>query len=178
MTTLATVLQDYPGFEELQSKLHKNGEVLSISGCTPSSKLHVASTLSEKFNSTLIITHNDMRVREIVEDYRLFDRNVCVYPAKDMMFYQADIHGNLQTKERLKVIKAILDNENSTIVTTFDALMNHAVPAERIAEYIIILKKDDTIDVPKLQENLVALGYERNYQVETEGIRYIMLFFR
>ena len=169
MTTLTSVLQDYPGFEELQSKLHKNGEILSISGCTPSSKLHVASTLSEKFNSTLIITHNDMRVREIVEDYRLFDRNVCVYPAKDMMFYQADIRGNELTRERMKCLRRILEGQKVTIVTTFDALMTPQAPLSVFENNILTISQSSTVDEKALAQKLVTLGYEKSFQVESPG---------
>ena len=168
MKALIAPLYELEAFESTKEEVKTPG-ITSINGCQDSEKLHMAYGLSEGFKHKVLVTFSEQKAREICEQYTFYDKNVYLYPAKDMMFYQADIHGNLQTKERLKCIKAILEGEESTIVTTFDALMNHAVPAEKIAEYIIILKKNDTVDIKKLSESLVALGYERNYQVETEG---------
>lgn len=168
MNTLTYPLSELEAFNSAKEEL-KTAGIVEINGCHDAVKLHMTHGLGEGFIHKVLVTFSEQRAREICEDYSFYDKNVYLYPAKDMMFYQADIHGNLQTKERLKVIKAILDNENSTIVTTFDALMNNAVPAGKIAQYIIIVKKNDTVDVKKLTEQLVALGYERNYQVETEG---------
>ena len=33
--------------------------------------------------------------REICEDYRCFDTDISLYPARDLLFYTSDIHGNL-----------------------------------------------------------------------------------
>ena len=65
-----------------------------------------------------------------VRGVQFFDREVVYYPAKDMLFYQSDIRGNLLTAERIKALKAIRENEHVTLVTTFDALMNTMAPLE------------------------------------------------
>ena len=168
MNTLIRPLLELEAYATAKDELKTPG-IVEINGCQDKEKLHMAYALSQGFTHKVLVTFSEQKAKEIYEDYTFYDKNVYLYPAKDMMFYQADIHGNLQTKERLKCIKAIIDNENATIVTTFDALMNNAVPVEKIAGYIITLKKNDTIDIQKLNEKLVALGYERNYQVETEG---------
>ena len=168
MNTLISPLYELEAFEAARNELKTPG-IVEINGCQDAVKLHMANAFGEDFIHKVLVTFSEQRAREILEEYSFYDKNVYLYPAKDMMFYQADIHGNLQTKERLRCIKAILDNERATIVTTFDALMNNAVPAEKIAQYIITVKKNETLDTKKLSEDLVALGYERNYQVETEG---------
>ena len=168
MNTLISPLYELEAFTSAKTELKSPG-IVEINGCQDAEKLHMAHGISESFKSKVLVTFSEQKAREMYEDYSFYDKNVYLYPAKDLMFYQADIHGNLQTKERLKCVKAILENEQATIITTFDALMNHAVPAEKIANYIIILKKNETINISKLTANLIALGYVRNYQVETEG---------
>ena len=44
---------------------------------------------------------------------RLYDPEVLFYPARDLIFYQADIHGNLITKQRIQVLKALLERRRS-----------------------------------------------------------------
>ena len=168
MNSLSKPLEELEAFSAATAELKTPG-IVEVNGCQDAVKLHMAYSFGENFTQKVLVTFSEQRAREICEDYSFYDKNVYLYPAKDMMFYQADIHGNLQTKERLKCIKAIIDNEDCTIVTTFDALMNNAVPAEKITQYIITLKKNDTVNISKLSEALVALGYVRNYQVETEG---------
>ena len=53
--------------------------------------------LSQGVRRKLIVTFNDLRAKELYEDYRFYDRNVLLYPAKDLIFFQADIHGNQLT---------------------------------------------------------------------------------
>ena len=168
MNTFTAPLYELEAIEATREELKTPG-IIEINGCQDAVKLHMASSLSEGYTHKVLVTYSEQRAREICEDLAFYEKNVYLYPAKDMMFYQADIHGNMQTKERLRCVKAILENEKATIVTTFDALMNNAVPAEKIAQYIISVKKNETINIGKLTESLVSLGYERNYQVETEG---------
>lgn len=168
MNSLTKPLYELEALSSAKEELKSDG-IVEINGCHDASKLHMACGLGEGFNNKVLVTFSEQRAREIADEISFYDKNVYLYPAKDLMFYQADIHGNLQTKERLKVIKAIINNENATIVTTLDAFMNHSVPLEKIAQYIITLRKNDTINLSKMTEKLVALGYERNYQVETEG---------
>ena len=59
----------------------------------------------------MIIAANELRAREIAEDYRMFDREVMYYPAKDVIFFSADVHGNALSTQRLKVREALLDRE-------------------------------------------------------------------
>ena len=150
-------------------ELHKEGAVVSLDGCPDSSKPHVMATLSEGFRSVLIITHNDIRVREIADDYRLFDRKVTTYPAKDMMFYQADIRGNELTIERMRCLRRVLENKPVTLVTTFGALMTPQVPLNVLKENILKISTTTTIEEKALAQKLVMLGYEKVYQVEGPG---------
>ena len=59
----------------------------------------------------LIIAENDLKAKELYEDYRMYDPNVLLYPAKDLIFFQADVHGNLLTRERMKAVAALLEKK-------------------------------------------------------------------
>ena len=85
-------------YEEIQ-KLLKQGNSIELDGCVDSQKLHMIYGLGEKFQYRLIVTFNELRAKEIEEDFKFYDPSVKIYPAKDLIFYQADIRGNLLTKE-------------------------------------------------------------------------------
>ena len=169
MRALRAPLQELGEYEELKALLKKPGKCAALSGCAESQKLHMADGLSEGYKNRLIITFSDLRVKEILEDYRFYDRNVTAYPARDLIFYQADIHSNQLTKERIKCLRRILEGKPFTVVTTFSSLMSPQIPLSVWKESIISINKKTEIDERKLARRLVELGYEKNYQVEAPG---------
>jgi len=168
MNILKEELNNLAEFEVAQKEIKKPG-IVEFTGCVDSQKLHMIYGLSEGKRHKIIITYDEIKAKEICEDYKFYDKNVYYYPAKDFIFYQADIHGSLLTKERIKCLKPLFLNEEVTIVTTFDALMDHIVPMDRMEEHILEISVSDSIDLKEFVRDLATLGYERNYQVETEG---------
>ena len=77
---------------------------MEMEGCVEQQKAHLVFGVCDT-PFRLIITHNEIRARQLYEEYRFFDRNVVYYPAKDFIFYNADIHGNLIVKERINAVK-------------------------------------------------------------------------
>ncbi len=76
----------------------------------------------------LIVTSSEDRAKEILEAYRFFDHNILYYPAKDVLFYSADIHGHTILRQRMEVVRMILEGRVSTVVVSIDALLNKLVP--------------------------------------------------
>ena len=169
MRALRAPLAELGEYEELKALLKKPGKCVALSGCVESQKLHMADGLSEGYKNKLIVTFSDLRVKEIQEDYRFYDRNVTTYPARDLIFYQADIHSNQLTKERIKCLRRILEGKPFTVVTTFSSLMSPQIPLPVWQESVISIDKKTEIDERKLARKLVELGYEKNYQVEAPG---------
>ena len=119
--------------------------------------------------ATLIITHSDQRARELYENYRFFDREVLYFPAKDLIFFQADIHSNLLQQQRLQVLKALVERRQVTVITTMAACMNQLVPFEAWMDHILEIDSACEIDTEDLKKELIQLGYERVGQVEGPG---------
>ena len=134
-----------------------------------SQKSHLMYGLSGIAPYRLILAEDERRAREIYEDYRFYDRKVYFYPAKDLLFFQADIHGNLLIRQRMKVIKALLEEKELTVVTSIDGCMDFLESLEKIKEQLIHYESDSTVDTEQLKNQLVALGYERVGQVEMPG---------
>lgn len=53
----------------------------------------------------IIVTFQEQKAKELAEEYRFFDPNAAYYPAKDILFYQSDIRGNVLTAERINALK-------------------------------------------------------------------------
>ena len=162
-------LQGLAEYEQICEKSKKNKGILQVSGCLESQKAHLIYGLGQTASRRLILAEDERRAREIYEDYRFYDKKVYSYPAKDLLFFQADIHGNLLIRQRMKVIRALLEEKDLTVVTSIDGCMDYLEPLEKIGEKLIHYESDSTVDIEKLKSALVSLGYERVGQVEMPG---------
>lgn len=169
MRTLTAPLEELGEFEEVKKKLNGDHFCAAFTGCVESQKLHMIYGLSDGFKNKLIVTFSDLRVKELLEDYRFYDRNVTAYPAKDLIFYQADIHGNQLITERIKCLRRILEGKPVTVVTTFSSLMAPQIPLTVWKEHLLVINGNSQLDETELARRLVTMGYEKNYQVEAPG---------
>ena len=82
MQALLAPLKELAEFEQLQEQFKKESSLTALSGCVDSQKLHMIYGLSQNVKSKLIVTYSDLRAKEIYEEYKFYDRNVVLYPAK------------------------------------------------------------------------------------------------
>jgi len=147
----------------------KERGLYSVTGCIDAQKPHMMYACSGDRKNTIIVTFHEQKAKELYEDYRFFDADVVYYPAKDVLFYQSDIRGNVLTAERIRALKMIHEKEHVTVITTFDALMNTQAPPEKIWESVLTFAPGDEIVLDEVMAQLVRMGYEKEYQVETMG---------
>ncbi len=169
MRVLLAPLEELGEYEEIRKALGKNRSAVMVSGCIDSEKLHMAYGLGDGFRNKIIITFSALKAKELFDDYKFYDRNVMFYPAKDLIFFQADIHGNQLTMQRMKSLRRLMEEKPATIITTFDALMAPQIPLSVLRQNVIHINKQTAIDENKLAVKLTELGYEKNYQVEAPG---------
>lgn len=167
MQALLTPLHELAEYDEIRRLLGK-GQQAALTGCVESQKLHMIYGLGDGFRCKVIVTYSDLRAREIYEEYKFYDRNVMLYPAKDLIFFQADIHGNKLTEERIRVMRRILQGRPLTLVTTFAALMTPQHSWDEARDTICV-DKHGTLDERQLERRLRDMGYEKNAQVEAPG---------
>ncbi|MDE6419736.1 MAG: transcription-repair coupling factor, partial [Lachnospiraceae bacterium] len=168
MNMLTAPIRELGEYEEMQKAVH-NGESVSVIGCVDSQKLHMVYGLGEAFPLKIIATYSDLRAKEICEDAALYDRNVMYYPAKDLIFYQADVHGNELVSQRVRCLRSILQGEAVTVVMTFDSLMTPQMPPEILYDSVVIIEEGGMVDTGALSGRLVSMGYEKTPQVEAPG---------
>ncbi|MDE6663226.1 MAG: transcription-repair coupling factor [Lachnospiraceae bacterium] len=169
MRALLAPLQELGEYDEIRKMLGKERTAIAVNGCVDSEKLHMIYGLGDGFRYKIIVTFSDLKAKELYEDYKFYDRNVTIYPSKDLIFFQADIHGNQLIMQRMKCLRRLMENKPATIITTFDALMAPQIPISIQQQNIIYINKQNTVNESTLATRLVELGYEKNYQVEAPG---------
>ncbi len=169
LKTFTMPLMELKEYVEIRENIRKKSLPVQVTGCIDSQKCHLMQGLGEGFRYRVIVTYNDLKAKEIYEDYRLYDKEVLLYPAKDIIFYSADIHGNAIVRDRLKVLRRLIERKEATIILSLDGGMDRLLPLQMVKERILTVNTASTLKLTKFSEDLVHLGYERQAQVEAPG---------
>ena len=162
-------LRSMEEISRLEAQLKKEPGIRMISGCIDSQKPHLMYGIGSDFQNKIIVTFHEQRAREIYEEYLFFDKSAVYYPAKDILFYQSDLRGNVLTRERISALRQIAEQNKVTLVTTYDALMNRMPGPEKFIRAVRNYSVGDEIDLEQFRRKLTGMGYEAVYQVETAG---------
>ena len=165
----ANPLVDLAEYTDMKQDLDQGKGPVQISGVTDSQKVHVMHELSKDNPWRLVVTYDDTRAKEIFDDFSYFEPNTWLYPARDLLFYSSDIHGNLLTRQRMQVFKHLLEDEGGVVVTTVDGLMDHLLPLSMIKESCLNIMVGQTLDMEEIKHLLTGMGYERMGQVDGMG---------
>ena len=170
MRFLNAPLHRIASFQEADRMLKEARGPVQLLGCAESQKVHIMSQAGGE-KTRLIVTYDEREARSLLEDCKLFSRNVLFFPAKDLLFYQADIKSNTIARERMQVMRQIREagDEPFTIVTTMAAMMNTLAPFEQFEAGLIELSEGASCETEAIVIKLVSLGYERVARVEAPG---------
>ena len=168
MQAFVAPLMELAEYESILKGRKKKGMV-QIAGCVTSQKTHMMYALSDGFQRKIIAASSEMKAKQIYEEYKVIDSNVYLYPAKDLLFYQADLRGKYLIKQRMEVFQAMMEQKNVTVITSFDGFMDALIPLEEMEKRIISLETGQVLDFDAFQKDMVRLGYEREEQIDGPG---------
>ena len=176
MQTFTAPLQELNEYSGIVSCLKRGDTPILATGCIDSQKCHLIYGIGEELGARIrvIVTYHELKAKEIYEDYKLYDREICFYPAKDIMFFSADLHGNAIVRDRLKTIQRLLERDDKakkplTVVLSLEAGMDRILPLDFVRENLVTIRQQDQVDLQKLSRHLAHLGYEKTGQVEGPG---------
>lgn len=162
-------LQELEEYGNLSQAIAKKQGPVQATGTLDSQKVHLMYHLGREYPWKLVVTYDETRAKEIYDDFCNFTKQVWLYPAKDLLFYAADIHGNMMTRQRIQVQRALIEETGGVVVTTLDGLMDRLLPPDDMVSHVIQVKNGQKLDLDQLKQDLVALGYERMIQVDGMG---------
>lgn len=147
---------------------HNQGPALAA-GCIDPLKPHIMSALKRDESSRLIVTYSEQRARELLAEYHFYNRKAVYYPARDILFYQSDIRGNVLTRDRMLAYQAIFEEEYPVVITTVDSLLEKLIKPELLKDAVVGLQSGQEWNLEQLRLKLVQNGYECSYQAEQPG---------
>ena len=168
MKVLDAPLQRILAFTEADERIRKGGGPVLLTGCAESQKVHVMSQAGAD-DARLIVTYDEKQAKALQEDFEFFSDEVFYFPAKDFLFYQADIRNNAITAEQIRVLRALREKRARVVVTTFAGMMNVLPAAALFDECRTEIEEGAVVEPDALALKLVAAGYVRTGKVEEPG---------
>ena len=143
---LKHILKDDPVYRQLKDGIEDYRGPILVSGCTDTAKWHLTSLIGNKKKKQfkIIIVPDENKARQWVEASHFFGEKAQYIPAKDPLFYIADVHGNAIARDRMLAIKKILDDKCGIFVMTIDAVMDQVVPLSDIKNHKMTFKTGET----------------------------------
>ena len=158
-------------YTELKEWLASGDGFVNVTGTTGegTDRVFMMQGLGDDASVRLILTYNDRRAEELYSDMKFYGRDVYMYPAKDILFFSADVHGNAITRRRMEVLRRLATGEPCTIIATVDAMYDKIPALSYMKKYVINIHAAQSLDLDELKGKLVDLGYEKTDSVEEPG---------
>ena len=172
MQALLAPLTELADYQEILKNRQSREGVIQVAGCVNSQKTHLMYALGDGCEYRVLVFSSEEKAKKAYEEYRFLTEDVYMYPARDLLFYYADIKGKYLTGQRMNVLRVLLEKEGGhpvTIITTMEAFLDGLPEPEEVRSRRIMLENGQVLDFSALQEELSAMGYERESQVEGPG---------
>ncbi|MCL1786523.1 MAG: hypothetical protein FWG38_00940, partial [Defluviitaleaceae bacterium] len=152
-------------------------QTIWATGAVAAQKYHLAAgLLKEQGAPALVIAPSELKAKEIYENLYYFFRDAChFYPARDLIFYAADVKSVDITRQRLKVLDMLYnvhhraDAAPPVIILSAEALLDRMTPPVAFHKYRMSLSVGDICEPDTLMKKLVQMGFERSSLAEGPG---------
>ena len=170
MRTLTEPLLELESYKQLLDVIEKKRTPVFTTGVVDVQKNHLLYTLhTHTKRPILILTHTEIRAKEILEDMRFFTKNGFYYPAKDILFYSADVHSMEMNRQRFQVVERLIHENCPILVAPAEALLDRYPKKEIFEEFVLHFAVGQSVDLEGTLKKLVRMGYERVDLVESPG---------
>lgn len=158
-------------YTEVKNWLAAGDGPVSVTGATGNGtdRVFMMHSFGDDTSFRLILTYNDRRAEELYNDMKFYSREVYLYPAKDILFFSADVHGNAITRHRMEVLRKLATGESCTIIATIDAMYDKIPALSYMRKYVITIRQGQKLELDGLRGKLTDLGYEKTDSVEEPG---------
>ncbi len=147
-----------------------NKGIINISGISESRCAPVISHILKEEGQSLIVTASSARAGRLASDLSFFsEREILVLPAEDQVFLRYEAKNHDQLIERLKILKALRTKEDCIVIAPVSAAVKKITPHKNFESSSMKISLGDDLDLGKVKESLVKLGYERMELVDTKG---------
>ncbi len=152
---------------KLRKCLGENPRSVLVRNICDNAKVNFIATFSGV--SKLVVLPDERSAILFYEDGKFYDKNIYYFGEKDLLFAPMSVDDDKLMKDRVNILRKLLNKENITLVTTISACLEKLPSLDNILERTLKLKQDAEYGLTKLVTNLSGIGYERVGEVEAPG---------
>lgn len=148
-----------------------DNKIINISGISEGRAAPVAAYVAEKkYGPNLVVVSSAVRAKRLAEDLSFFgNKKIYVMPEANEFLFRYEAKNHFELLERLKILKAMATGEDCYIISPISAAMKKMPPEADFHKKAVKISLEDEIDLEKLKQALVSMGYERAVMVEAKG---------
>lgn len=152
-------------FTNLQNCLQEGDTLCQVPG--KGERIHLASALEKPI---IYITKDSYSALFAYQEFRgFYGDEVCLFqPNDDLLLYRKSFQKSL-AGDRVKALYKFAKGSCKVLVTSPIALLQYVPKKKRVLDYVTVLKTNEDIDIYKLIDILVNLGYEREEVCEEKN---------
>ena len=178
MNYLISRLEKHKKFNKYLEKINGNRGPVVISGLSGVGKIELIEATKEYLNKNiLVLTYNEIQANRIKEDLKYFEKNIYLFPKRDIVTYDYEVESSDIYNERIETLNKIIEvNEkrrsktsNIIVVTSIESIMQKMISKDILYSNRMAIKISDEIDMDFLKDKLMSLGYERDDIVDSKG---------
>ena len=170
MNSLVKIVPNVKKYNDYLINIQKGTNPVMLSGLTDSGKVHMAYATRFYENKPIcIITYNEMQAKKILKDMAFFEEKAEFFPKRDITNFDYIAESKDSLYKRISILNDIKQKKLGIIVTTIEAAMQKMIKKDVLYKKVFKIKVGETVDLEKLKETLVALGYERYDLIEGRG---------
>ncbi len=155
-------------FTQITNKALKNN--MGISGITDEFfSLSIKELYEENKKGILIVTPTLFEANKLYNYISSYLKNVYIFPADDFLTSKAVSVSKEYLAKRLEVLNKLINDDRQVVITHLEGYLKYLPNKKKYNDSIINLKIKDTIDIQKLVENIINLGYKREVLVSKTG---------
>lgn len=144
---------------------------INLFGLCDSAKAHIFYAITKKTKkSSFLVCSNEYEVHKFIQDIKMVSDIPVIYlPSKKMQYFEIDVKSKEEENQRVYALSRLFDNDKKIIVTTIDAFLTNIENISKSGNEKLKFSSNDVVDVTKISEKLIDMGYEKVELVEGKG---------
>ncbi len=171
MQALTKAIFENTALAPLPTRLEGGFSPALVTGLSPVHRAQLAAALYQETGRPLaVVCPDDTAAEAMAADIGAFlGRSVPVLVGRELELYGAEAASRQTEQRRLAVLDALGDEKTDAVVMTLPALLQRAIPPEKLSCAAFTLRRGDTLAIEDVEDRLIRAGYEPCDKVEGTG---------
>ena len=152
---------------KLKKCLGENPRSVLVRNICDNAKVNFVTTFYDK--KKLIVLPDERSAIQFYEDGKFYDKNIFYFGEKDLLFANASVDDEVLNKNRINILRKLINKEKITVVTTISACLEKLPSLDNILNKIIKIDLQTEVGFENLISSLISNGYQRVSEVEAPG---------